>query len=276
VRPALGLRALARVVDEERVDERDVADRGVGGAGGRQAGGLARQPLQVAVLADVHHRVRGELLPQPVVGGQVVVAGRQVRVVIDRDRVRAEAARWLHHHHHVARPQRGQHDLAAGVVAAVDEQLTRWRPPVPGDRLAQLRVEGGEPGLVVAGADPDRIARQLILGQPRLVLPARRDDRVDQRVAVAVGHPGDLVAADVIAGLGHRRQQPDHRRGRVQPDGVANAGVLGRVRRQHDDDPPLARGDMPQPRVPDRDAGHPRGPLRIGDVAGEPVRAGIS
>ena len=190
VRAPLGLRALARVVDEERVDERDVADRGVGGAGGRQAGGLARQPLQVAVLADVHDRVRGELLPQPVVGGQVVVARRQVRVVVDRDRVGAEAARRLHHHHHVARAQRGQHDLAPGVVAAVDEQLAGRRAPVLGDRAPQIRVEGGEPGLVFAGADPDRVARQLILRQPRLVLAAGRDDRVDERVAVAVGHPG--------------------------------------------------------------------------------------
>ena len=88
VRAPLGLRALARVVDQERVDQRQVADRGVGAAGGRQAGVLAGQPLQVAVLADVHDRVRGELLAQPVVGGQVVVGRRQVRVVVDRDRVR--------------------------------------------------------------------------------------------------------------------------------------------------------------------------------------------
>ena len=60
VRAALGLRALARVVDQEGVDQRQVAERRVGAAGGGQRGVLAGQPLQVAVLAEVHHRVGAE------------------------------------------------------------------------------------------------------------------------------------------------------------------------------------------------------------------------
>ena len=100
-----------------------------GAAGGGHARGLAGQPLQVAVLADVHHGVRAEAVAQPVVGGQVVMAGRQVGVVVDRDRVRAEPARRLHQHHDVPGAQRGQHDLAVGVPAAVDEQLAGRRGP---------------------------------------------------------------------------------------------------------------------------------------------------
>ena len=57
VRPPLGLGALARVVDQERVDQRQVAQRGVGSAGRRHAQRLSRQPLQVAVLAQVHDGV---------------------------------------------------------------------------------------------------------------------------------------------------------------------------------------------------------------------------
>ena len=60
VRAALGLGALAGVVDQERVDQRQVAERGVGAAGGGHADGLAGQPLQVAVLAEVHDRVGAE------------------------------------------------------------------------------------------------------------------------------------------------------------------------------------------------------------------------
>ncbi len=60
VRAALGLGALARVVDQERVDQRQVAQRGVRCAGRGQPGVLARQPLQVAVLAEVDHGVRAE------------------------------------------------------------------------------------------------------------------------------------------------------------------------------------------------------------------------
>ncbi len=272
---ALGLRALAGVVDQERVDERDVADRRVRAAGGGHPRGLAGQPLQVAVLADVHDGVRAELLPEPVVGRQVMVAGRQVGVVIDRDRVRAEPPRRLHQHHDVARPQRGQHDLPVRIPAAVGEQLARRLAPVPGDRAPQLRVQGGEPRPVARRADPDLAAVELLLRQPVLVLPPGGDDRVDERVAVPVGHAGKLVAAHVVAGVPHRGEQPDDRGRGVEADRVADAGMLGRVRREHERDTPVPRRDMPQNRVLHRDAGHPRGALGIGDVAGEAVRAGL-
>ena len=135
VRAPLGLGALTGVVDQERVDQRQVAQRRVGSAGRRHAQRLARQPLQVAVLAQVHDGVRAESGIQPPVGGQVVVAGRQVRVVVDGDRVLAEAAGRLDHQHEVAGLHCGDDDLAVGIVAAVDEQLPRRRlPNVPARR----------------------------------------------------------------------------------------------------------------------------------------------
>ena len=57
VGPALGLGPLARVVDDERVQERHVAERGVGQTPAESAIALARQPLEGAVLADVHDGV---------------------------------------------------------------------------------------------------------------------------------------------------------------------------------------------------------------------------
>ena len=54
---ALGLHALAGVVDHERVEERDVGEAGVGRAGVAQPERLARQPLERAVLAEVDDRV---------------------------------------------------------------------------------------------------------------------------------------------------------------------------------------------------------------------------
>jgi hypothetical protein len=69
----LGLGALARVVDDERVDERQVAEDRVGGAGGGQAEALSGQPFEGAVLAEVDDGVGAEGLIEPAVGGQVVV-----------------------------------------------------------------------------------------------------------------------------------------------------------------------------------------------------------
>lgn len=128
VRAPLGLGALAGVIDQEGVDQRQVAQRGIRRAARRHAQGFARQPFQVAVFAQMHHGVRPEPGVQPAVGGQVVVAGRQVGIVVDGDRVLAEAAGRLHHQHHVVRLDCRDHDFTVGVVTAVDEQLPGGGP----------------------------------------------------------------------------------------------------------------------------------------------------
>nr|BFE68960.1 hypothetical protein GCM10020092_022610 [Actinoplanes digitatis] len=124
VRAPFRLCPLTRVVDQERVNQRQVAERRVGAVRGGHADVLAGQPFEVAVLADVHDRVRAEAVGQPPVRGQIVVARRQVGVVIDGDRVGAEAARRLHHDDDVLPAQRGEDD-----VAGVHVELARRRPP---------------------------------------------------------------------------------------------------------------------------------------------------
>ena len=68
VGPALGLGALPGIVDQERVDQRQVAERGVGAARRGHAQRLAGQPLQVAVLAEVHDGVGAETVVDPATG----------------------------------------------------------------------------------------------------------------------------------------------------------------------------------------------------------------
>ena len=144
VRPPLGLRALARVVDHERVEERQVAEGGVGVARGRQGQGLARQPLEGAVLAEVHDGVGPPTALgggcQPPVEGQVVVGGRHVGGVVGGDRVGAEASRRLDGDQHVA-------EVEAGEVhrVAVDVHLAGRRPPQPLHLATGLRRQAGEP-----------------------------------------------------------------------------------------------------------------------------------
>ena len=124
VHAALGLHALAGVVDDERVDERDVAERGVGRALGRERERLAGQPLERAVLAEVHDRVGAPDAVEPPVAGEVVVRGRQLGVVVDADRVVAVAARRLDRDEDVAELEPGDHE-----VVAVDEAIARRRAP---------------------------------------------------------------------------------------------------------------------------------------------------
>ena len=278
VRTSLGLRALARVVDEERVDEREVADRGVGRARRREGRVLAGQPLHRTVLAEVDDGMGAETLLDPAVRGEVVVRRRQVGVVVDRDRVLAEAARGLDEHHHVAGLQRGEHDL----VLVVDEQAAGRRAPRLDHTVHELGREVRGPVAVVVSTDADVAVGQLSRGEPFLVLAAGGDQGVDEgiaRLGVAsvmawhleeAGHLS-VRGSEVVALVAHAAEQADGRHRGVESDGVADPAVLRRVRRQHQRDLAVARWDVAEPRVVDGDARHPGTALGIGHVAREPV-----
>ena len=220
VRSTLGLGALARVVDQERIDQRDVAERGIGAALCRHSQRLARQPLEVAVFADVHDRVGAEARDvlcstgstgEPAIGGEVVMRGRKVGVVIDRDRILTEPARRLHHDRHIAECQCCDDDLAVGALRSIDKEIARRRPPVLFDAVPQFLRQRREPPLVVGGADANRVGSQGLLGQPVGVLAATVDDRVDQCVRIILSQTGNRVRprfrADVVACRAQRIQQ---------------------------------------------------------------------
>ena len=79
---ALGLRRLARIADDERIDHRQRADDGLGEAGGGQRHGLARQPFERAVRAHMHDGIGTGDVPQPQPEGEQRMARRQRRIVI--------------------------------------------------------------------------------------------------------------------------------------------------------------------------------------------------
>jgi hypothetical protein len=98
--------------------------------------------------------------------------------VVDRHRVLAEAAGWLDEHDDVAGSQGGEHDL----VLLVHEQRAGRLAPRLGDVVHQVGREVSGPATVVVGTDPDMAAGELGGGEPLLVLAARGDERVDERV----------------------------------------------------------------------------------------------
>ena len=272
----LRLSALAGIVHQERVDQRQAAQGGVRAAGRGRCRILAGQPFQGAVLAEVDNGVRAEAVFQPAVGGQVVVGGRQVGVVVDRDRVLPEAARRLDQDDDVARSQRRQHEFAR----VVDEQGAGRGPPGVDHGLAQVGGQVGGPFQVLLGGDLGVRVGELRGGQPLFVLAARRDERVDEGVTcggVVFGCPGGVgvkdvgdrvVLAQVVALGDEAAQQPDRRHRGVQPDRVADAGVLGRVGRQHEREPLLGVVDVAQLGVVGGDSRDAQRPLRVGDVVG--------
>ena len=79
----LGLRRLARIVDDEGIDHRQRTGQRLGPAVGRQRHRLARQPFQRAMRADMDQRMQS-LRPQPEVEGDIAVArgAREVVIVV--------------------------------------------------------------------------------------------------------------------------------------------------------------------------------------------------
>ena len=78
----LGLGGLARVVDDERIDQRGRPKDRARRTGVRQRGRLARQPLQRAVGAAMDDGMNPLDGAQPEVEGDIAVARRQQRVVV--------------------------------------------------------------------------------------------------------------------------------------------------------------------------------------------------
>ena len=157
VRPPLGLRPLARVVDDERIEQRHVTQGGVRGAGGGEPQGLAREPLQRSVFAEVYYGVGAELLDDPPVDGEVVVRRREVGVVVDGDRVLPEPPGRLDADEDVPEGESRHHDLPA-----VHVELARRLPSAPRPWLQLLRE---------ARTIPRSVLRPAALRLPRAAPP---------------------------------------------------------------------------------------------------------
>ena len=202
------------------------------------------------MLAHVYHRVGAEGVPQPEVGAEVVVAGRHIGVVVNGDRVLAESARRLHEDHDVVGLDCRNDDLAVRIAAAVDEQFTRRLTPVLHHRVAKFFRQSAEPFAVACRRHADRPLRHLGVGEPIGVQSPAFDERVHQRIAVATGQSGHL--ADAITAVPHCVEQCQRAGWSVQSDGIADAGVLRRIRREHQRDPLIRGTDSAQGGVIDR------------------------
>ena len=78
----LGLGRLARVVDDEGIDDRQGPDQGIRPAVLRQRHRLARKPLQRAVSTDMDQSIHLRLLAQPEIKSDIAVTRRATGIVV--------------------------------------------------------------------------------------------------------------------------------------------------------------------------------------------------
>jgi hypothetical protein len=149
----LGLGALARIVDDERIELRQLGPERRWIGCGVECRGLAGQPLEIAVLAVVDQGMGGELVAQPQISGDVAMWRHQVGIVVTRGFVEMIAAGGLDHDRYVAEAERRQME---GLAA--DERIARRVAPAGGNLGLDFGGERSEELAVTMHGKPDALA----------------------------------------------------------------------------------------------------------------------
>ena len=222
----LGLRPFARVVEDERVEERQVAEQRVGEALRRQADPLARQPFQRPVLAEVDDGIGPPDVAEPAIEGVIMMRRRQVGLMVDGVRVHPVTARRL------------------------QARRTRCRTPGPPAR-SPIVDKCRRPGALPTGRSSRRRMRLGQFVEPAPIVPGRRPGRRpaascasrQERFIVAAAIDQDWISSSPSAGGRRRGSRAAHGSrifisdaGAFEADGVADLGRLaGGVREDERD-----------------------------------------
>ena len=243
LRAPLGLRPLAGIVDDERIEVRQRRQDRLGKAFGRQCQRLPRQPFESAVLAEMDDRVGAKILSNPGISREIAVRRHQRGIVIGRFRIDVVAARRLDQHRDIAGAKAGNRQAAAIKPARAEERIALGWAPARGDRLLHAGRQSREERRVVGEG-------QRLLGRRAGICVGRAGEQPsDQRLAVFRG------VGDPVAGPRQRPQDRDRRGRRVEADTVADAAVAVWVVGEDQRDAALPSRLRPQPRPVARQIG---------------------
>ncbi len=252
---SLRLTALARIVDDEGIDVRHRPEHRLRPRCLVQRHRLARQPLEIAVLAHMYARLQSEFLPQPDIKSQIAVRRHEVGVVIGGLGGDVVAAARLDADDDVAERQDRQ-----GEGEVLHVRVMRRRAPAGEDGLAQRRRQGGEGRFIVG----ERQARAHLAGRA-----------IGERIGWAGREAGDQLSAvrgqvrRSVAGLLEPTQRGSGARRGVETDPVGEPAVLVGVVGQNERDAALGHRRAREPRPGRGEPGDPGAAPEVGDVAGE-------
>ena len=205
--PSLGLRRLAGIVDDERIDHRRRADEDLRRASTRQRDGLARQPFERAVRAELDEGVDPLAAREPEVEGDIGVArGKRQAVIVALATERVAPVRLD------GDDQLAEADKAEAECPVDQARIADGIAPCGADGALEFRRTGGE--------------LRLVFGEAQSGLERTFGERRDQRGRVAIGR-------HVIAGGAQDSGDGGGARRRVETDGIARAAAARRIVRQH-------------------------------------------
>ena len=145
----LGLRTLAGVIDDEGIEQRHVTQQRIGETVFREPDALAGQPLERAMLADVDNRIGLPDVAEPTIQAIVMMRRWQIRLMVDRVRIHAVAARRLQGNERISQLQSGQHD-----VLLVHVRCAGGWSPLGLHLLLQRHRQLGKPLCILLRRDP--------------------------------------------------------------------------------------------------------------------------
>ena len=248
---ALGLRAFAGVVDDEGVKQWQVRQQGVWEAVFRQAHAFARQPFERAVFAYMHNGVRLPLIAQPAIQCIVMVCRWQIRLVVNRIRIHAIAARRLQRHEGVAQLNTRQRKM---IIMHIGH--ARRRTPLRRHLLSHLQWQLGKPRRILRRRYTSGRARHLLSREIGVVVSTTVYQFMNQRRATL------RQMIDAITRAAHGVQNMHEGSRCIQADGIADLRRFAIGIGEYKGHALMRVGRALQPRKTCRDPSHARYAIR--------------
>ena len=262
---ALGLTALARIVDDEGIEMGHGAQGPFREARLAQAHPLPRQPFEIAVLPHMHHHLSPVHLADPEIVRQVGVGGRQVGAVISAAQIPLVASTGLN--------QQGD-----GSEAEASDR--KDRPGGPGGeaaipfRRSPNRLQGlatrlgkrGIPGLI--GRERQRVQRRPMITFRIVGAPPQQG----AHQGLPISRQG--LVAHVVSLLPQGVEDGGGAGGRIQPHPIGQAAIASGVIGQHQGKAPLPRRALAEGHPAGGQLHHPDQASGIGLESREPLGRG--
>ena len=245
---AFGLRPFSGVIDDERIEVRHRPQNGLGNAGRFQRQCFAGQPFEIAVLAEMHHRINAEFVAHPPIECEVIVRRHQIGRMIGRLGIDVVTARRLHGDNQVPVAAEWQaqrlavtHRIPCRIAPAVTHSLLQVRRQLRECIAVGIQRHGG-----VTDTPPPAL-----IGRP----------------GAKVGNqPGTVWRNGVnnITGIGHGPHRGMDTCRCIQPDAVGQTAIAVRIVRHDEPDPDIRERLLAKPRPAGSKLGHPRSSVRHG------------
>ena len=229
---ALGLRALAGIVDDEGIEVRQWAEDCLREAAPRQCQCLAWQPFEIAVFAHVDDGLGTKLPPQEGVEGEIAMRRHEIGRVIGFLGIDIVATGRLDADHELAEAHQRQREETVKM-----EGIGLRRTPTRGNAILNLFGKTCEKLSVISNG-------KTFSNNSTVIRRVGRASHQSLHQSVAVSRQ----ISDIVTRVAHRAHDLDGASWRIQTNAIAQAAIAVRVIGHDQGDPAIRRRGRPKRR----------------------------